>query len=541
MRAARLRPAHYGAPLAWLLVAVVSACVGRLTWGLVEHSGLRELSAAAQRKVDLYYSELEGRLGKFEYLPGLLRLDPEVRELLQTLDPHLAARVSQRLAWVNEQAQATAITLLTTQGAVAASSHPEDAPRNRAFHPVFQEALHKGQGRYHAVDSVLGMPGYAFAHEIVEDGRVIGVCMVEADLGVVERNWWPGTDRALAYDEHGIVILSSTREWRYRSLAPLSEVTRERLRHTRQFSDREILPLGLEQVEAFDNGGRLVRLPVVSGRGEQRQSFVMHSLTMPRTGWTVVLLSDTQAVRGLARQAGMAAGLAAALLGALLLYWRVQRQVLVQKAAARELLERANAELEERVASRTAALAALNEELQREVQERRLAEQRLLSTQDELVQAGKLATLGQMAAGLAHELNQPLHALRTRASNASQLLALGRAEDAQRNIANVIELADRMGRTTAQLRSFAHRAVAGGQAVSLRRCVDLVLDLLRERIERHGVTVEVQVDAALRVRASSSSRCWSTWWPMRWMPWPGGPSAASRWPPVATASGSRCR
>ena len=64
-----------------------------------------------------------------------------------------------------------------------------------------------------------------------------------------------------------------------------------------------------------------------------------------------------------------------------------------------------------------ADLLATNQELQQEVVERARAEQSLRETQDELIHAGKLAVLGQMAAGITHEINQPLAALRTLSDN----------------------------------------------------------------------------------------------------------------------------
>ncbi|MCH7881186.1 MAG: hypothetical protein IIB69_06370 [Proteobacteria bacterium] len=61
--------------------------------------------------------------------------------------------------------------------------------------------------------------------------------------------------------------------------------------------------------------------------------------------------------------------------------------------------------LEQRVQRRT-------RELENEVEERKKAEQTLRNTQAELIQAAKLAGLGQMSAGISHELNQPLTAIR---------------------------------------------------------------------------------------------------------------------------------
>ena len=75
-----------------------------------------------------------------------------------------------------------------------------------------------------------------------------------------------------------------------------------------------------------------------------------------------------------------------------------------------------------------------------EVAERRRAEADLRQAQDDLVHAAKLATLGQTAASIAHEVNQPLAAMRTYSDNAAVLLARGRAEDAKANLASISAL-----------------------------------------------------------------------------------------------------
>ena len=76
---------------------------------------------------------------------------------------------------------------------------------------------------------------------------------------------------------------------------------------------------------------------------------------------------------------------------------------------------------------RTAQLSRGNTDLRREVAERRAAETQLKKAQADLVQAGKLSALGQMSAGISHELNQPLMAIQTFAENGVGFLERGQA------------------------------------------------------------------------------------------------------------------
>ncbi|EPM91320.1 sensor histidine kinase, partial [Pseudomonas syringae pv. actinidiae ICMP 19070] len=72
-----------------------------------------------------------------------------------------------------------------------------------------------------------------------------------------------------------------------------------------------------------------------------------------------------------------------------------------------------------------------------------------------MVQAGKLAAIGQMSTSIAHELNQPLAALRTLSGNTVRFLERGALDTASANLRTINDLVDRMGRITASLRAFA--------------------------------------------------------------------------------------
>src|SRR5919199_574063 len=102
------------------------------------------------------------------------------------------------------------------------------------------------------------------------------------------------------------------------------------------------------------------------------------------------------------------------------------------------------AELKRQVAERTRELRESNASLHGEIEERRRTEARLRAPQNQLVQAGKLAALGQMSAAIAHEINQPLAAIRTFIASTRVFAERGELAQVAKNLGLVNDLAERM-------------------------------------------------------------------------------------------------
>lgn len=122
----------------------------------------------------------------------------------------------------------------------------------------------------------------------------------------------------------------------------------------------------------------------------------------------------------------------------------------------KEQLKRSNESLEQRVAERTAELTSANEQLRLEMVERSRVELRLREQQAELAHVSRLGTMGEMAAGLAHELNQPLHAISNYARGAVRRLDAAKtvAPELREALAEVIAEADRAAAILRRVRSF---------------------------------------------------------------------------------------
>jgi len=128
--------------------------------------------------------------------------------------------------------------------------------------------------------------------------------------------------------------------------------------------------------------------------------------------------------------------------------------------------------LSRRKAREAEAMKKINVRLQEEVAERSRTEKILRDTQTELVQAGKLAALGHMAAGIVHELNQPISAIRTQAASGCLLLERNDTERVKETLSAVSRMTDHMASITTQLKTFAHKTPVARERVCLQECLD---------------------------------------------------------------------
>ena len=161
-----------------------------------------------------------------------------------------------------------------------------------------------------------------------------------------------------------------------------------------------------------------------------------------------------------------------------------------QRAAARSVeSEQARIELERQIDLRTSELRSTNDLLNHEIDERRRLESVRQDLQDELIQANKLATLGQIAAGVAHEINQPVAAIRTHADSASVQLRRDDNAGALRSLANIDRLTERVGVITDELRAFSRKTRSETVAVGVDAAIDGALLLVAGRLKEKGIVL----------------------------------------------------
>ena len=481
----------------WGAVVVIFLFVSYLIYFWSLKNGIDSLNESGRRRLEVYVTSLENVLDKYDYLPKTLELNKDVSMLLQ--NPHdkkLVATVNRYLEQINEQAKSNVIYVIGLNGVTLAASNWNQAGSfvgiNLSFRPYFQDALHHNPGRFYGIGTTSKQAGYYFAHGIYKNGKILGVAAVKISLDKLEKNWSQGNDQIILVDENNVIFLSSVPKLKYKTIGRLDQKTIDRLNETHQyfkqsldpiqFINAEFLPIGT-RVISIKEGGKKASLENPAG-----SYLVTEGRTVSQANWRFILLSDFGKVQTGAATTGAFAVAILALLMFVFLYMRQRHLAIMQNIAAKEALQDAYDNLELMVAERTSALNLTTRNLTEEIAERRQAQQALQTTQNELIQAGKMAVLGQMSAGITHELNQPLTALHTLSGNALVLLDRGNIEEARKNLSTIQQVIDRMGTITRQLKVFSRKSASTLTSVPVCSAITNATFLVNRRMQLEEVS-----------------------------------------------------
>lgn len=399
-----------------------------------------------QSQLERFSSHIQNKLDKYAHIPHLLSKDEPLVEAL--LNPENSAQLeitNRYLESVNGVIEAADTYLIDKWGTtIAASNWRKERSfvgRNFAFRPYFKQAITGQRSQYYALGSTSGKRGYYYSYPIVYAGGVLGVVVVKMDLSKIEDNWQQPNSVFVASDPNGIVFMSSRNDWLFKSLQPLEEPTAAEVWASRQYLNTTIDSLG------FVGDMSLAHTEAKQGYPYNKGTLVVSSLPLENLKLTIRVLSPKQSVIWFTMGYLLVLTLVFTVLFLVgqLIYHRQQRHRQIER-----IQQEANQKLEYQVMARTA-------ELQAEIAQRIETEQTLRVTQDELVQAAKLAVLGQMSTSISHELNNPLAAIRSFAENGKLFLHKEKYERTEDNLTRISALTDRMANISQQLRSFAKK------------------------------------------------------------------------------------
>ncbi|MBS7662695.1 sensor histidine kinase [Pseudomonas lalucatii] len=465
---------RYRVVLIVLLILLGLLASAWLAGRYAERRAWEERSLEARGQLQLYAQSLHTLVERFRSVPEVLALDSDIRSLLRA--PHdrlLRDALNRRLERLNTAAGANVLYLLDRRGEALAASNWRDwssfVGNNYAFRPYFQDALRQSSGRYFAVGVTTGIPGYFLSHVVRDDdGEVLGVLVVKLELEELQREWAGQAGVLLVADGYGVVILSNRPAWRFRALQALSDRDREELVEVRKYAEQALQPLPSELRRRIGTAAEWRRVDGPQGR----RDYLWQRLELPEEDWTLHLLVEPQALVDSVRSYRLAAAGVWMTLAFLLLYLAQRRKNQRLQAGIRERLER-------EVTLRTAEL--------REAQEG-------------LVHAAKMAALGQMSAAMAHEINQPLTAMRMQLGSLRLLLDSGREDEVREGLQRIDGLLQRLAGLTGHLKTFARKSPAGlAERLRLSEVLEQALQLLAPRLRSERVELRRAIEGELQV------------------------------------------
>jgi len=453
---------------------------------------LDQIGERSRHTLSLVIQTLRGDLDKYLFLPKLLSDSPTFRNVLRDDSSAIDLQmVNEELERINNSSGALDTFLMNSTGlTIAASDWASDnnlIGENFSDRSYFKAALEGRLGRDFALGRSSEEREYYFAYPVREGVNVIGAIVVKVPLGHHESAWQSGDQEVIVVDRKGVIFLSRQPDWRLKSLVPMSAEETTKSIISKRYSNQLIEPFPITVDGELSGNDILVSIMTnVEARKPLKKQYLAQVGAMLDTEWRVILLAQTKRVDAVVKMAIAGASiLIISIILALTAFYQRRRRLADHIA----IHEESNAQLELRVLERTNELTELNIDLQNEIGERERAEDEVKKTQATLVQAAKMAALGQMSAGLTHELNQPLAAIRSYADNARSYLDRNQFDTAKGNLKLISELTARMARIIRNLRTYAPEETIEMRPTSIRTVLDESLLMLGQRIKNESITV----------------------------------------------------
>ncbi|WP_320179559.1 ATP-binding protein [Roseovarius pacificus] len=448
----RTRTTSWRARLAFAFLVIVAIAVVFVTNRLLTDRFTETTRNRAELRLVLYGGNLLSELRQNAIVPQLLARDPALISALNTGD---YTQSTQRLISFVDEIGAASLTLLDRDGRTVASTDRNSLGQSHRQAPYYVDALRSKDTIFKVLRDETGRYRFFYSRRVDSQNQVVGVIMVEVDLGKYERAWAGISDAVLVTNSEGEIILATEPRWR--GLSEAEALQREPVdsaieRAIQATADWTALP-----ADAYLRGEAVMRVEGrVAFRGWRIASFTTYASVREKVNGFLAL-----EIMGFAILLALA-------------FWILNRKTALRAA----LFQRESAELR-----------ALNARLQREIAERERVQENLAVAEQTLAQSSKLAALGEMSAAVSHELNQPLAAMKTYLAGARLLLNRNRPDEALSSFQRIDDLLERMGAITKQLKSYARQSGDTFEPVNLGDALSSALAMMEPQLRQRHVNI----------------------------------------------------
>ncbi|WP_166420051.1 ATP-binding protein [Pseudoalteromonas sp. Z1A8] len=449
-----------------VLILVVTFWVGRT-------NDIEKATVQAQSQITQLNNYIDTELARFSAIPQLLTYNQLMIDFVSGEQQHYNA-INNYLADIQQASGSSDIFVLNTQGEVTASSNWQVdytfLGSNFAFRPYFKRAFAGEKVAYFALGMRSKERGIYFSQAVYHDNKAVGVVVLKVNVSKFEN------DRELLNTSMAshfylqladdVIAMSDVPAWRLNSFSEFDITQRRDIKLRRAYLDHQ--PAYVEQFQYISEGithYKINKKLYVSAAKPLRyfsaNMYVLVDVTsvnsaqLPRLFWVSVIYG---------------------------LITIIGYSLLARFAGYKKLLYSRHS-LETKVIERT---------------------QELEKAQVALVQSAKLATIGQLSAGINHEINQPLSAINTYLASAKRLLAKQNYSALAESL-NVVEgLVDRVHKIVGQLKHFSKPSQTQLRPHPLAGLINNALMIASSQLKQDNVQVDPpQIDGALIVWVDS--------------------------------------
>ncbi|WP_394208842.1 ATP-binding protein [Enterovibrio calviensis] len=482
------------------IVTVIGVLLTSLVAALTYYSVEKRFDSGIKTDVYQLQEKLAAELARYSEIPVVLSADPRLKRMLRVpKSTRLLTNTNQLLADWNARLNSDVIYVMDRNGlTIASSNHQEEGSfvgHNYNYRPYYQQAIEGNKGRYYALGVVSDKRGYYFSYPIWDGVTITGVLTLKVDLSIIDRIWDQQKFDYLIADPLGVVFYSSRDEWLYQSLSILTENQKNAIRASRRYGDSALS--NLTDYQDIEETKPLSDLSL-GIRAQDRESVLLSSTNLGSAGWRIYGFIPTSNIWPVVIQATLLFATFYALLILVITAW-------LQTLKTQRKLAILNDELEQKVASRTATLEETNSALRLSIQQYEETQQALRQTESELIQAAKLAMLGEMSASINHEINQPLAAMRTYTENSLKLMQKERYDAVNGNLTTLNELIGLVAEIVARFKIFARKQNESSKSrASIDDVVMASIQLSEASFNKNGIHIECNVpEEGLRVNADT--------------------------------------
>ncbi|TPF77018.1 sensor histidine kinase [Brucella gallinifaecis] len=499
-------PAHHWTW--WIFTAVCALLFAFLFWIVGETARDRAIVALSeQTRIDsnLNAALLRAVLEKQRALPLVLASDEELPNALDTRDTKAVDHLNRKFEFLAKGTQASVIYLIGLDGAAIAASNwrePDSFVGNDyTFRPYFKEALANGSAEYFALGNVSRRPGLYISRRVEGQNGPLGVVVVKLSFDQLESDWRETGRPTFVTDDRGIVLITNPPSWRFMTIDEFPTERIESIRQSLQFGNAPLkpLPLSINKIAGGDDVSLVKAL--LPGTAKTTDFLTIHS-QVETTPWQLYSMAPMRPqVESAVREARLITFIIFIAIAALAGFLLNRRQRVIARI---EDAHRRQVELEHRVAERTRDLICARDRLEAEINDHHKTETMLQGVQQDLVHANRLAIMGQVAAGVAHEINQPVATIRAYADNTRTFIDRKQLQAATQNLSEIAALTERIGTITGDLRAFARKGHKPSEPVSLARVISGAMVLLRTRFSGNMDQIKLQLpDPDIRIAGDS--------------------------------------